>query len=186
MLVYSGIKTDFLQSVEDGTLAEEIRQTIYEKLGRRTAESEFRSWENSLTSMYVVMNDPLIPANSGVAIEYNIPQTAKRVDFIVSGYDKDKHPSIVIIELKQWDKLTAIDGVDALVETFTGGALRRVVHPSYQAWSYAQLILDYNSTVQDREIQIKPCAYLHNYVRQENDPIDQNGLHTGSCRYEKN
>ena len=173
MLVYSGIKNDFLNSVEDGTLAEEIRETIFEKLGRRTSESEFRSWENSLTSMYVVMNDSLIPSNSGVAIEYNIPQTAKRVDFIVSGYDAEKRPSIVIIELKQWEELKAIEGVDALVETYIGGALRRVVHPSYQAWSYAQLIKDYNSTVQDMEIQIQPCAYLHNYLRKENDPIDQ-------------
>jgi len=49
----------------------------------------------------------------------------------------------------------------------------RVVHPSYQAWSYAQLIKDYNSTVQDKEIQIRPCAYLHNYERKENDPIDK-------------
>ena len=173
MLVYSGVKTDFLQSVEDGTLAEEIRQTILEKMGRRTPESEFKSWENSLTCMYVVMNDSHIPGNSGVAIEYNIPQTAKRVDFIVSGYDGEKRPSIVIIELKQWESLTAVEGVDALVETYTGHAVRRVVHPSYQAWSYAQLIKDYNSTVQDREIQVRPCAYLHNYIRQENDPIDQ-------------
>ncbi|MBR5040727.1 MAG: DUF2075 domain-containing protein [Clostridiales bacterium] len=173
MLVYSGVKTDFLHSVEGGTLAEEIRQTIIDKLGRRTSESEFKSWENSLTSMYVVMNDAHIPGNAGVAIEYNIPQTAKRVDFIVSGYDGQNQPSIVIIELKQWESLTAVEGVDAIVETYTGGAMRRVVHPSYQAWSYAQLIKDYNSTVQDREIQIRPCAYLHNYERHEDDPIDQ-------------
>ena len=69
MLVYSGIKTDFLQSVEDGTLADEIRETILNKLGRNTPDSEYRSWENSLTSMYVVMNDSQIPGNSGVAIE---------------------------------------------------------------------------------------------------------------------
>ena len=135
MLVYSGIKTEFLHSVEDGSLADEISRTILEKLGRKTPENEFRSWQNSLTNMYIVMNDSNIPDNSGVAIEYNIPQTAKRVDFIVSGYDEERRPSIVIIELKQWEKLTAIEGVDALVETFTGGANRRGVHPSYQAWS---------------------------------------------------
>ena len=101
MLVYSGIKTDFIQSVEDGTLAEEIKQTILDKLGRRTSDNEYRSWENSLKSMYIVMNDSGIPNNSGIAIEYNIPQTAKRVDFIVSGYDADTRLSIVIIELKQ-------------------------------------------------------------------------------------
>ena len=172
MLVYSGIKTDFMRDVEEDSLAPKIQQTILEKMGRRTPDSEFRSWENSMKNMFIVISDSQIPDDSGIAIEYNIPQTAKRVDFIISGYDKDNHPSIVVIELKQWETLKAIAGVDALVETYTGGANRRVVHPSYQAWSYAQLIKDYNSTVQDREIQVRPCAYLHNYARTENDPID--------------
>ena len=172
MLVYSGIKTDFMRDVDDGVLAGKIKQSILEKMGRRTPDSEFRSWENSMKDMFIVMSDSQIPEDSGVAIEYNIPQTAKRVDFIISGYDKDNRPSIVVIELKQWEMLKAIAGMDALVETYTGGANRRVVHPSYQAWSYAQLIKDYNSTVQDKEIQIWPCAYLHNYARKEDDPID--------------
>ncbi|MEG2305694.1 MAG: DUF2075 domain-containing protein, partial [Lachnospiraceae bacterium] len=42
----------------------------------------------------------------------------------------------------------------------------------YQAWSYSMLIKDYNKSVQDKNVQIYPCAYLHNYRRSENDPID--------------
>ena len=75
--------------------------------------------------------------------------------------------------LKEWEKVTAIDGQDAIVETYTGGANRRVVHPCYQAWSYAALIRDYNEYVQDNEIGLHPCAYLHNYPRIENDPLDK-------------
>jgi len=60
-----------------------------------------------------------------------------------------------------------------LVETFTGNAVRQVVHPSYQAWSYAMLIEDYNQAVQEGSIQLHPCAYLHNYRRMTDDPIDQ-------------
>ena len=172
MLVYTGVKSDFMRDIEDDTIASKIEQSILDKMGRRTSKNEFRSWENSLKNMFIVMSDSQIPEDSGVAIEYNIPQTAKRVDFIISGYDKNGHPSIVVIELKQWETLKAIAGMDALVETFTGGANRTVVHPSYQAWSYAQLIQDYNSTVQDKEIEVRPCAYLHNYARSENDPID--------------
>ncbi len=171
MIVYSGIKRDFMTSVEDGTIADEIKQAVLDRMGRHTQDSEFRSWNNSLKDMYVIMNDPQIPDNSGVAIEYNIPQTSKRVDFIVSGYDRYNQANAVIIELKQWEKLTAVEGVDAIVETYTGKALRQVVHPSYQAWSYAQLIRDYNATVQDRQIGIKPCAFLHNYTRIDNDPL---------------
>lgn len=173
MIVYDGLKSDFLHSCENDSIAIEIEENILSKLGRHTPKAEFRSWENSLNYMYKVLNDDEIPNDSGVAIEYNIPQTSKRVDFIISGYDDDDTPNMVIVELKQWDELKALEGVDALVETYTGGAVRKVVHPSYQAWSYAQLIKDYNASVQDRRVKLHPCACLHNYIRHENDPLDE-------------
>ena len=172
MLVYDGTKADFLYSVEQDTIAFEIEENIYNKMNRHTARNEFRAWENSLEYMYKVLNDDGIPKDAGIAIEYNIPQTSKRVDFLISGYDENNQSNVIIIELKQWDKLNAIDGVDGLVETYTGNAMRQVVHPSYQAWSYASHIYDYNQAVQDGDIDLYPCAYLHNYRRIENDPID--------------
>lgn len=173
MLVYDGTKTDFLYSVEQDTIAYQIEENIYIKMNRRTAQNEFRAWENSLEYMYKVLNDRDIPENAGIAIEYNIPQTSKRVDFLISGYDKYDTGNIVIVELKQWDKLNAIDGKDGLVETYTGNAMRNVVHPSYQAWSYAALITDYNQAVQEGNIKLHPCAYLHNYRRKQDDPLDK-------------
>ena len=173
MLVYDGIKTEFLKSVEQDTIASEIEERIYQKMNRHTVRNEFRSWENSMQYMYKVLNDKDIPEDAGIAIEYNIPQTSKRVDFLISGYDKDSKENVVIIELKQWDKIEAIDGKDALVETYTGNAIRQVVHPSYQAWSYAALIKDYNQSVQEKRILLNPCAYLHNYRRIKDDPLDK-------------
>lgn len=173
MLVYDGTKADFLRSVEQDTIAYEIEENIYNKMNRHTARNEFRAWENSLEYMYKVLNDGDIPTDAGIAIEYNIPQTSKRVDFLISGYDEKDRSNVVIIELKQWDKLNSIAGKDALVETYTGNAMRQVVHPSYQAWSYAMLITDYNQAVQEGNIQLFPCAYLHNYRRAGNDPLDE-------------
>ena len=172
MIVYDGLKTDFMQSVENDTIAKEIEANIRSKMGLHVSRNEFNAWNNSLQYMYKVLNDALIPTNAGIAIEYNIPQTAKRVDFMVSGYNENHNPGMVIIELKQWSELKKVEASDALVETFTGGAMRRVVHPSYQAWSYAQLIADYNANVQDKNINLKPCAFLHNYFRNEPDPLD--------------
>lgn len=120
--------------------------------------------------MYKVLIDPEIPENAGIAIEYNIPQTSKRVDFIISGYDSSKQPNMIIVELKQWDSLEAVAGSDSLVETYTGNAVRKVVHPSYQAWSYASLIRDYNQAVQEKQIALNPCVYMHNYQLKANDP----------------
>lgn len=172
MIVYDGLKTDFLSSCENDSIAIEIEENILAKLGRHTSKSEFRSWENSLNYMYKVLNDDGIPSDAGVAIEFNIPQTSKRIDFMISGYGQDSEPEMVIVELKQWETLEEVKGTDALVETYTGGANRRVVHPSYQAWSYAQLIRDYNQTVQNRRVKLSPCACLHNYIRHQSDPID--------------
>ena len=172
MLIYEGTKDNFMISVEQDTIAVEIENNIYERMHRHTAKNEFRAWENSLEYMYKVLNDQDIPSDAGVAIEYNIPQTSKRVDFLISGYDKKDDANVVLIELKQWDALEAVPGRDGLVQTYTGNALRQVVHPSYQAWSYAMLISDYNASVQEGMISIFPCAYLHNYRRHGHDPID--------------
>ncbi len=172
MIVYDGTKAEFLRSVDNDSIAIEIQNNIRTKMHRETPMSEFTSWENSLLNMYKVMNDSEIPMDSGVAIEYNIPQTAKRVDFMITGYDEEHKPGMVIVELKQWSKLDKVPESDALVETYTGHALRKVVHPSYQAWSYAQLIRDYNATVQNRAIRLSPCSFLHNYIRSDHDPLD--------------
>ena len=172
MIVYEGIKTDFLYSCEHDSIAMEIEENILSKLGKHTPKAEFRSWECSLNYMYKVMNDSGIPSDAGIAIEFNIPQTSKRIDFIISGYSENNEPGMVIVELKQWDSLTAVQGTDALVETYIGKGIHRLVHPSYQAWSYAQLIRDYNQEVQDVGIKLSPCACLHNYIRHANDPLD--------------
>lgn len=172
MIIYSGSKADFMVQVEEDTIAYTIRDNILEKMHRKTPDAEFRSWVNSLEYMYKVLNDDGIPRNSGIAIEYNLPNTAKRVDFLVSGYDAKRAANVVIIELKQWEKLNKVEGLDALVETFTGGRERRVVHPSYQAWSYAEMIRDYNEYAQIAGVNLWPCAYLHNYMRVQDDPLD--------------
>lgn len=161
-----------MTEVLEDTIAYSIRDNICKKMNRKTGEAEFRSWVNSLEYMYKVLNDDDIPEESGIAIEYNLPNTAKRVDFLISGYDSKQLPNVVIIELKQWEKLNKVEGLDGLVETFTGGANRRVVHPSYQAWSYAEMIKDYNEYAQIADIKLWPCAYLHNYLREEDDPLD--------------
>ena len=117
-----------------------------------------------------VMQDKDIPNDAAVAIEFKIPNTSKRVDFIIAGND-GKQDHVVIVELKQWSQVEKITDKDALVKTYLGRSNRPVTHPSYQAWSYAALIKDFNENVQKRHIELKPCAYLHNYRKTTNDPL---------------
>lgn len=107
--------------------------------------------------MHTVLQDPGIPDDAGIAIEYQLPSSSKRVDFIVSGGS-----SLVIIELKQWEKAAA-SKKPSVVLTYLGGTEREVLHPSYQAWSYAQFLRDFSEVVEIDKIDVSPCALLHNF-----------------------
>ena len=170
MLVYEGIKSGFIDDVNLNRIVDKIYDKYRQFFGR-TSESQLNSWKNSMQYMRGVLDDKEIPDNAGVAIEFNIPTTSKRIDFILSGRDNNRKDSVIIIELKQWETCTAVEGKDAIVSTFTGGGIREVAHPSYQAMSYANLIKDFNETVQLDDIGLYPCAFLHNYDLRDDDPI---------------
>lgn len=164
MIVYEATKQLFVEDVVQDRIEENIDKKFYEKMGYHTSESERKAWNNSMQYMMKVLIDNNIPRNVGIAIEFKIPNTSKRVDFIITGKDGQLKNTAIIVELKQWTEANMVEGKDGIVQTFTGHAVREVAHPSYQAWSYATTIEDYNETVQDKQIDLHPCAYLHNYL----------------------
>lgn len=171
MIVYEATKEEFLQDVFEDQLVQNICNNFRAKLGH-VNEREIRAWNNSMQYMYRVLNDNEIPNNAGVAIEFKIPHTSKRVDFLISGLDHQKNDSVVIVELKQWDRVEKVVGKEAIVKTAMNRRMVETTHPSYQAWSYASLIQDYNENVQTEQIQLYPCAYLHNYrLNEAHDPL---------------
>ena len=172
MLVYESIKSNFVNDVDLNQITDKILNKFKEVFHRGTSESEINSWRESMLRMRGVLADKDIPDTTGVAIEFNIPHTSKRIDFLLSGFDKNKNNSIIIIELKQWTHADAVLDKDGIVSTVTGKALREVPHPSYQAWSYASLINSYNQDVYNRNVGLHPCAFLHNYDLTEGDPIN--------------
>lgn len=161
MLVYQGVKSSFINDVDLGIIADKIKEKYKNIVKRDPSIPEFNSWKNSMQYMRGVISDSEIPDNVGIAIEYNIPPTGQRIDFMMSGYSKTNISEVVIVELKQWDKCTEVGKMDGIykVNTYVGGGLRDVNHPSYQAMSYANLIRDYNSNVEDKNINIRPCAF---------------------------
>ena len=162
MIVYSGSKSSFQRDTLNGTVARNL-DSLFTSLGiGRESIPEFRSWQNSLPRIAGIISDRRIDDNVQVALEYQIPLTSKRVDFMVGGSDGQKD-NVVIIELKQWETCTATSR-ENVVKAFTGGAERDVAHPSQQAYSYAKLIENFNEAVREHNIGLIPCAYLHNYL----------------------
>ena len=171
MLVYEGVKSTFIEDVNLNLIVNKIYEK-YQRYFGRTTKSQLNSWQNSMQYMRSILDDDEIPDNAGVAIEFNIPTTSKRIDFILSGRDHDMKDSAVIVELKQLETCAAVENKDGIVSTYTGGAVRDVAHPSYQAMSYANLIRDFNEDVRHKNIGLYPCAFLHNYRITDDDPIN--------------
>lgn len=121
------------------------------------------AWKNSLGAMAKVLRASDLAEDMGVAIELHIPQTSKRVDVTLTGFNAQGQRSVLLVELKQWSQAKATNK-DAIVRTALGGNVRETVHPSYQAWSYACLLEGFNEAVHSGGIQVQACAYLHNYV----------------------
>jgi len=161
MIVYSATRAEFTADVYANEIDAKILAAFRQRLGRTTSKNEIESWKNSMQYMNNVLVSGGIPGDAGVAIEYGIPRTANRVDFILTGESEHNEAVAIIVELKQWSTVE-LTTKDAIVMTAVGGTKREVLHPSYQAWTYAALIEDFNETVQDESIDLVPCAYLHN------------------------
>ena len=163
MIIYQSNKQNFIKDLISNEIHEIIETTYTSKTGHRVAKNELRSWKESMRYMGAVLNDEEIPSDAGVSIEYTIPQTSKRIDFILTGQDIKNNDQVIIIELKQWESAELTDK-DAIVKTRFQYGVVETSHPSYQAWSYSELLNQLNETVYTDNINLSPCAYLHNYI----------------------
>lgn len=164
MIVYNDTKSQFVSDVKDGNIEDKIKACIRRKGLSAGQDKEYISWHNSMQFMRNIVDDNKIDDNVKIAIEYNIPLTSKRVDFIISGSDILGNDNVVIVELKQWQEAEIVDDdMHFCVKTNVGKKGNIVPHPSYQAYSYARILYNNCQTVADNSINIVPCAYLHNY-----------------------
>lgn len=166
MIIYHASKRKFLDHVTRDDIEEVIARHFKNVTGRGVGASEVLAWKNSLTEMAKVLQDEEIPEDAGIGIEYQLPQSAKRIDFVITGEDGDARTKVIIVELKQWSESRRSEK-DAIVWARRGGRAgeQEGLHPSYQAWSYAAYLQDFNLAVQDGSMSLQPCAYLHNHPR---------------------
>ena len=176
MIIYNKSLKDFRTDVTFNMMQSILLKTLREKGLSGGSASEINSRNNSLHFMKDVLDDSYFDNECQVAIEYNIPQTSKRVDFMIMG-NNNTEDHVVIIELKQWARVNKVD--DNCDHSIMSDLRSHepVAHPSYQAYSYKQLILDYcNDSVSINNKTLKPCAYLHN-LSEEYRPIIEDNLY---------
>jgi len=171
MIIYRNTKGGFISDVRSNMISQIIEDSFFQHNLNHNNDAEYNSWANSLQFIRNVIDDPEISSECAVAIEYQIPLTSKRVDFLIAGEDESNNRNVIVIELKQWETSGQTSRPD-VVTAFTGGCERAVTHPSYQAYSYAKTIENFNENVAAYHISLIPCAYLHNYKEQYRENID--------------
>jgi uncharacterized protein len=169
VILYQNTARGFRSDVDENRIADLLQASFLEKMGRHPAR-EISAWNNSLRAMEPVLRNSGISDDCGVLVEYKIPLTSRRIDFVVAGEGEDASRNFVVIELKQWQEARSTKK-DGIVLTPLGGGLCETTHPSYQAQSYKVLIREYNETVQEKDIRLSSCAYLHNYTESDPEPL---------------
>jgi len=160
MQLYAGTSKQFVEDTIRHRIDQKLQRAFFGHFRFSPGPGEVRSWKNSLFQMSAVLQYAGL-MDHGVILEYQLPLTSKRLDFMVTGTDADRRPGAVVVELKQWDDAQPTD-VEDCVLTFLGGRLREVLHPSRQVGNYQQFLKDYHTAFAAGQIGLRSCSYLHN------------------------
>jgi hypothetical protein len=107
-----------------------------------------------------------------ISLEYEVPYNQNRIDCLLFGKGQDDCSNIVLIELKQWSSVKAMEDEGNFVETYTGGHEQVVPHPSQQAKGYHNYLKGFISEFEKKPpLLLFSCAYCHNYKREDNDGL---------------
>jgi DUF2075 family protein len=169
MRLYSGTTSGLIDDSTHNRIAGKLSDSYFSHFRCQAAPSEVNSWRNSLRAISQVFQHAGLN-DHGVLLEYQLPQTSKRLACIVTGRDEPQHDSAVIVELKQWE--TCQEGFGNKVVSFVGGAHRDVLHPSAQVLQYQTYLEDGHTAFHETDpVILASCAYLHNYEPCPNDAL---------------
>jgi len=163
MRLYSGTSAQFVQDSIHNQIAEKLKTAFFDYFRYNPSPGEVNSWKNSLSKMSTLIQYSSL-MDHGIILEYQLPLTSKRLDFIISGKDFENKERAVIVELKQWDKCQEANGENEVV-TWLGGSMREVLHPSAQVGQYQSYLEDTHTAFNsENPILLDSCAYLHNII----------------------
>ena len=165
MIIYRESIGTFISQCFDGTGAVDIGSVISDRMRLSGisyfGESQVKAWNASLPEMARVLSDSDLDRDIDVAVEYKLVQSRDRIDFLICGNDDAGHENVVVVELKQWSQARPTNK-QYFVHTFGGGGEGDYWHPSYQAYNYAQILVNFNEYVRSRKVGLPSCSYLHN------------------------
>lgn len=174
MRLYAGMSNSFIDDTVRNQIARKLSDAFFRYYGYPPGGSEVAAWGNSLRAMAQVVQLADL-TDHGVVVEYELPSSSRRLDFMICGRDALEHDRAVIVELKQWSHCDASDA-DGLVTTWVGGKHREVLHPAVQVGQYQQYLVDTHSAFHGEHegnsaVRLDACSYLHNYEIRPDDVL---------------
>lgn len=166
MRLYEGTISEFRKDVLDNNIADLISAKYSEYYHKKVNSSEFNSWNNSLRFLKDVLENAGLTKNH-IIVEYELPYSARRIDVILFGKDKQKNENIVVLELKQWsnDKVEDSKNEGNVFVDF-GKFRKECPHPSLQVQGYYYYLKDFMSIFEENsKLQLSACVYCHNYKK---------------------
>jgi len=171
MLIYYATTTQFIDDIRENRLTEIMSYSFVDRFGHNPSYSEKQSWQNSLPRVRDIIEIAGLTDNM-IALEYEVPYNQSRIDCLLFGKGDDNLANIVLIELKQWSSVTALEDEGNFVETFVGFKDKVVSHPSQQIKGYSNYLKNFVSEFDTPPpLLLFSCAYCHNYKK-----IDKDGL----------
>lgn len=163
MIIYSNSTEQFRQDVLYNRIADIMNDAFVSNFGHKVQPSELLSFQNSLSRIKDLIEISGLKDNH-IALEYQVPYNQSRIDCLLFGKSPENNDNILLIELKQWTSVTALEIEGNFVETFTGGGMRVVAHPSQQVKGYHNYLLDFVEEFEkEPSLTLTSCAYCHNY-----------------------
>ena len=146
MRLYSATTKTLIEDSTFNRISVKLKDAFFTEFRYQPSVAEVNSWNNSLRAISQVFQAGSL-RDHGVLLELQLPLTSKRLDCLVTGYDGEKLPNAVIIELKQWDGCKGASGKNE-VATFVGGNVRDVLHPAVQVGQYMTYLTDCHTAFQ--------------------------------------
>lgn len=114
------------------------------------------SWSASLPAIAQQLATAPIE-DADVFLELQMPLSSARCDLLIVGLNEEGRPGAVVVELKQWSRVSP-SAIRDSVSVFG----RPVLHPSVQVRSYVNYLRHFHGAFTETGLSCDGCVYLHN------------------------
>src|ERR1700735_1863018 len=94
------MSNEFIRDTTHNLIARKLSDAFFRYYGYKAGEGEVAAWRNSLGAMALVVRDTELN-DHGVILEYELPSSSRRLDFLICGQSASGTDEAIIVELKE-------------------------------------------------------------------------------------